>query len=324
VFPGGGYPPAVPGANGNQYEVSLVTTPGSTYTIEVGGTGSGGDNVNGTGGAHGYNSGTDGAPGQSFGLIAGLGGGGGGGATALWNSSGSVLYVSAGGGGGGGGYGFALPAPYTSADGMNGGGGGGGGGYDASGLANGATGAQGTNASDGSDGTAGTDYCNDSVSTCATSPLPAVWAGDGQLTITYPPLTALPGKTPTPPQIPDIIVTLPTTTPTTTPTPPPTQSCGATSTITLGGIWTLVAWPGASTPVDAALAGGADHCGTNVTSQVAVVWGFDASTQTYHAFFPTAANVPGANDLASLTQGLGYWVALNDSSANVTWTVEAA
>jgi hypothetical protein len=108
-------------------------------------------------------------------------------------------------------------------------------------------------------------------------------------------------------------------------TPPPTQSCGATSTVTISNLWTLVAWPGASgTPVDAALAGGADHCGTNVTSQVAVVWGFDASTQKYHAFFPAAANIPGANDLASLTQGLGYWVALHDSSANVTWTVETA
>ncbi|HKS91031.1 MAG TPA: right-handed parallel beta-helix repeat-containing protein [Tepidiformaceae bacterium] len=110
------------------------------------------------------------------------------------------------------------------------------------------------------------------------------------------------------------------------PTPPPTQSCtNAMSTITLSGLWTLVAWPGASgTTVDVALSGGADHCGTNVLSQVAVVWGFDAATQTYSAFFPSAVNVPGANDLESLTQGLGYWVALKDPSSNVTWTVETA
>ena len=122
------------------------------------------------------------------------------------------------------------------------------------------------------------------------------------------------------------VVVYPTTPPTTTPTPPPTQSCTSPmSTLTLTGLWTLVAWPGASgTPVDTALSGGADHCGTNVLSQVSVVWGFDAATQTYSAYFPSAMNVPGANDLDSLTQGLGYWVALSDPSSNVTWKVETA
>jgi hypothetical protein len=55
-----------------------------------------------------------------------------------------------------------------------------------------------------------------------------------------------------------------------------------------------------------------------------VVWGFDAATQTYSAYFPATANVPGAYDLSSLTQGLGYWIALNDASSTVTWTVETA
>ena len=50
-----------------------------------------------------------------------------------------------------------------------------------------------------------------------------------------------------------------------------------------------------------------------------MVWGFDAATQTYSAYFPATANVPGAYDLSSLTQGLGYWIALNDASSTVTW-----
>lgn len=69
---------------------------------------------------------------------------------------------------------------------------------------------------------------------------------------------------------------------------------------------------------------GSDGCGSDVTSQVAVICGFDAAAQTYHAYFPSATNVPGANDLSSLTQGLGYWVVLNDASSTVNWMVQTA
>lgn len=106
--------------------------------------------------------------------------------------------------------------------------------------------------------------------------------------------------------------------------PPPTQpTCGPTVDITLSGLWTLAAWPGATTTsVADALSGG--DCGNDITSKVAVVWGLDAATQTYHAYFPAHMDVPGANDLSTLTQGLGYWVALNDPSTPVTWTIETA
>lgn len=333
--PGGTFanPPALAGVDGNEYSASFRVTPGDTYTIEVGGAGLAGD-TEGNGGAHGYNTGTAGNHGQNFGPnISGLGGGGGGGATALWNNAGSVLYLAAGGGGGGGGLGFALPPPLSAADGVSGGGGGGGGGYNSAGAANGAIGADGTNASDGSGGSPGSDYCKTGVSTCAESPLLAAAPGDGfgngMLTIVYPPLTALPvdTKTPTPPAgplFPDIIITLPTTTtPTTTPTATPTPGSGGCDTATvvpLSGQWTLVAWPGKD---GMSVADALSAC-TDITSKVAVIWGFDASTQTYEAYFPSAGNVPGANDLATLTRGSGYWVALHDPSTPVTWRIEAA
>lgn len=104
--------------------------------------------------------------------------------------------------------------------------------------------------------------------------------------------------------------------------PPPAQSCGQASDLALSGRWTLVAWPGADgASVADALSGG--DCGNDVTSKVAVIWGFDATTQAYQAYFPEATNIPGANDLDTLTRSLGYWVALNDPSSSVTWTVVA-
>lgn len=103
---------------------------------------------------------------------------------------------------------------------------------------------------------------------------------------------------------------------------PLVQRCGATTDLTLSGRWTLVAWPGTDDiSVMYALSG--DDCGNDVTSRVAVIWGFDATTQTYQAYFPDANDVPGANDLDTFTSGLGYWVALNDPSSAVTWTVLA-
>lgn len=109
-------------------------------------------------------------------------------------------------------------------------------------------------------------------------------------------------------------------TPTTTPTPTPT-TCGETVDLTLSGRWTLVAWPGADgMSVLDALAGG--DCGNDITAKVSVIWGFDAATQTYQAYFPGSANVPGLNDLSTLKLGLGYWVGLVDPATSVTWTVE--
>ena len=99
-----------------------------------------------------------------------------------------------------------------------------------------------------------------------------------------------------------------------------------TVTITLQGQFTLVGWIGDDNmTVGDALKGGTDgpHNGTNdITSQVSVVWGFDNVTQTWKAYFPAQANVPGANDLTTLRTGLGYFVGLVNPATPVQWTME--
>ncbi|HKS92185.1 MAG TPA: Ig-like domain repeat protein [Tepidiformaceae bacterium] len=104
---------------------------------------------------------------------------------------------------------------------------------------------------------------------------------------------------------------------------PAAAACNGTTQLTLSGQWTLITWPGAATPIAQALAGGSDGCGTDVSSLISVIWGFDAATQTYHAYFPGAAGVPGANDLTTLTQGAAYWVGLTNPSSTLTWTVSS-
>jgi hypothetical protein len=54
-----------------------------------------------------------------------------------------------------------------------------------------------------------------------------------------------------------------------------------------------------------------------------VIWGLNTVTQTFQGYFPSAANVPGANDLNTLSYGSGYFVGLNDPTAGtVSWKVE--
>jgi hypothetical protein len=106
-----------------------------------------------------------------------------------------------------------------------------------------------------------------------------------------------------------------------------TVTAGQVASLTLRGRFTLVGWVGKDNiPVGDALKGGPDgpQNGTNdVTDKVSVIWGFNTITQTFQAYFPSAANVPGANDLTSLEYGVGYFVGLDDPSAGVVvWKVE--
>jgi hypothetical protein len=97
-----------------------------------------------------------------------------------------------------------------------------------------------------------------------------------------------------------------------------------TITITLQGQFTLIGWVGIDNiSVADALRGGPNgpENGTNnITSQVSVVWGFDSATQTFHAYFPGASNVPGANDLETLQSGRGYFIGLVNPDSVVQWT----
>lgn len=83
--------------------------------------------------------------------------------------------------------------------------------------------------------------------------------------------------------------------------------------------WSLVTWPGADGISPAAALSGAGGA-AGITSQVTAMYGWDATTQTWQAFFPSGAGVPGANNLAALRAGAAYWVAIAGPGP-VLWTI---
>ncbi|MBN9494268.1 hypothetical protein J0H33_13140 [bacterium] len=101
----------------------------------------------------------------------------------------------------------------------------------------------------------------------------------------------------------------------------PTTTASATQTNNLVTGWNLVGWLHSTMSVGDALGGGPNGPanGTNdVTASVDVVWGFDSPSQTWSAYFPAAASIPGANDLKQLKSPNGYFV---HATADVNWIV---
>ncbi|MCK9518605.1 MAG: hypothetical protein M0R74_06200, partial [Dehalococcoidia bacterium] len=80
-------------------------------------------------------------------------------------------------------------------------------------------------------------------------------------------------------------------------------------------------WIGANNiPVADALAGsGANGAGNDISDQVTAIYGWEASSQSWLAFFP-GVDVPGANDLTVLQNGQAYWIAIK-APGPVSWTV---
>jgi len=105
-----------------------------------------------------------------------------------------------------------------------------------------------------------------------------------------------------------------------------TQS-GATVSYTLYAGFTLIGWVGQDgISAQAALQGPNPPVGNpptnNVSGVVTVIWRFDASSQTFKAFFP-GQNVPGANDFTTLSKGTGYFIGTPPGTATTTWVVQA-
>ncbi|MBE0611846.1 MAG: hypothetical protein IH609_20870 [Dehalococcoidia bacterium] len=73
--------------------------------------------------------------------------------------------------------------------------------------------------------------------------------------------------------------------------------------------WNLVTWSGEDGISPAAALTGAGGT-ADITSKVTAIYGWDASMQTWQAFFPSGAGVPGANNLTALKTGTAYWVAI--------------
>jgi|GEM_PF-3967979 len=89
--------------------------------------------------------------------------------------------------------------------------------------------------------------------------------------------------------------------------------------VTLNFRWSLVTWQGEDgiTPGAALVGGGGSH---DISDDVTAIYGWNAATQTWAGYFPAGANVPGANDLASLEAGEAYWVAI-EGPGNVVWSI---
>lgn len=100
-------------------------------------------------------------------------------------------------------------------------------------------------------------------------------------------------------------------------------SASPTITYTLYFRFTLIVWTGPNNiSALAALKGqeNPDNPATNnVSSLVGAIWRFDAATQTFKGYFPGSDGVPGANDFTTLTNGVGYFIALLNPGT-VTWT----
>jgi hypothetical protein len=85
--------------------------------------------------------------------------------------------------------------------------------------------------------------------------------------------------------------------------------------VTLSPGWNLVGWAGETTPIDDALQAG------GIIDRVSAVWGYDNGT--WKAFFPAAADVPGANDLSTFEHLAGYFIAVNGTGA-VVWHISSS
>ena len=94
-----------------------------------------------------------------------------------------------------------------------------------------------------------------------------------------------------------------------------------TAAVKLSYRWSLLAWTGATASASDALTGsGAAAGGTNVSNDVTAVYAWNAATQSWRAYFPGGATIPGANDLTTLENGQSYWFAIN-GPGGVTWTM---
>jgi hypothetical protein len=139
---------------------------------------------------------------------------------------------------------------------------------------------------------------------------------DGQITATVPSTTPL--------GVVDVRVTTPQgTSANTTADNFTNTSSGQLITYTLYFRFTLIVWTGPNgISALAALRGqeNPDNPATNNVSQlVGAIWRFDGATQSFKGYFPGSDGVPGANDFTTLTNGVGYFVALLNPGT-VTWT----
>jgi hypothetical protein len=88
--------------------------------------------------------------------------------------------------------------------------------------------------------------------------------------------------------------------------------------------WNLLAWPGADAvhPGDALRGEGPASGGDDVLDDVTAVYAWDATDQTWSAYFPRGEGIPGANDLEVLQHNVPYWFAV-DAENGLDWVITA-
>ncbi|MGE0600392.1 MAG: hypothetical protein AB7J35_14670 [Dehalococcoidia bacterium] len=92
-----------------------------------------------------------------------------------------------------------------------------------------------------------------------------------------------------------------------------------TTSLNLNFRWSLITWTGTDAVAPGQALQGASTA-DDITANVSVIYGWDAATQGWQAYFPSGAGVPGANNLATLETGSAYWIAIT-GPGNITWTV---
>lgn len=102
---------------------------------------------------------------------------------------------------------------------------------------------------------------------------------------------------------------------------------GATFSYTLYPTFTLIGWAGQDgITAKAALSGPNPAVGnpptTNVSNVVTVIWRYDASSQTFKAYFP-GHDTDGLSDFTTLQKGVGYFIGMAPGTPATTWTVVA-
>ncbi|MEO8540346.1 MAG: hypothetical protein ABI577_11440 [bacterium] len=89
--------------------------------------------------------------------------------------------------------------------------------------------------------------------------------------------------------------------------------------LTLNFRWSLITWSGTDAIAPGTALKGPSG-GNDISGQTSAIYGWDAAAQRWLGYFPSGANIPGANDLTALKTGAAYWIAINGPSS-VSWPV---
>ncbi len=102
---------------------------------------------------------------------------------------------------------------------------------------------------------------------------------------------------------------------------PPAPSPGGNESYTLTSRWSLLTWTGRNgMSVSDAVHGTGVPGASDLSGRITALFEWDATADTWRAYFVGGDGVPGASDFNTLTQGTVYWVAISGEGI-VPWVV---